>query len=302
MGNLSTELIDMLFHTILNDSSSGESIATTFETAINFAIAHKRLLSVGKRHILTRLTELHARHVGYRLVCIGEYAYGEDQDPPGMLTATELHEIATTPLWSENLDTDSEDTAAGRHLASLVNETYRDYGDVVRSLREPLLDLLCCISDIFSSYRRAKKQMPSELSRDLSMVRRLACGNWLKFAYPDRPAVLCNLSKSKYVREDQLTARRKNVEYTCTHAHALLSQICWSSCVSFGLECTEEYRERLARGPLAGDLFCITSLEGMPALGDGREWADVTAEADQLLCHLWEMNCSGDADEDHAND
>ena len=92
------------------------------------------------------------------------------------------------------------------------------------------------------------------------------------------------------------------MEYTCTLAHALVSWICWSSCASFGLGCAEGYRERLVRGPWAGDRFCITGLEGMQALVDGREWVDVTAEADQLLCHLWELNCSGDVDKDHASD
>ncbi|KAI0329626.1 hypothetical protein GY45DRAFT_1337361 [Cubamyces sp. BRFM 1775] len=137
---------------------------------------------------------------------------------------------------------------------------------------------------------------------------------------PGGPEVLCNLKKREYVRKDGLS-----LPSCVTLAHALFVQTIWSPSASVGIRCDDAVRDRIKRGPWAGDSFCITTVETLPDIecveeyseddkgekeeadeanakdgdedvdGEGtraatrrREWTDVTAEVDAVLVHLFE--------------
>lgn len=103
--------------------------------------------------------------------------------------------------------------------------------------------------------------------------------------YPEGIPVLCNLPKGEIVRQDGLTE-----PIWSNLAHALLSQICWSSSSEFDIFCEQPYKARLTQGPWAGDRFCVTTLEHLSDLEGGREWEDVTSSVREMLGHIWVQN------------
>ena len=102
-----------------------------------------------------------------------------------------------------------------------------------------------------------------------------------------RPDVLCNISKGEYVRRAALPDIALDVGENVSLAHALIVQVLWSSDPSCNFDIPEEYDERIARGPWAGDKFCITAEDTMPELAPGiGEWKDVSDEVVKFL-RLW---------------
>ncbi|KAM5542354.1 hypothetical protein V8D89_003813 [Ganoderma adspersum] len=300
MGKLSTELLDMVFEDLLDDPA--EDPTDGFLDCIILAISCKRLLSVGARHVLRGLISRHARAADCRLICLGEYADGDDQAPPGMLTDAEVKEIATTEGPDEDCyDTIEEAVRAARCLYIFALESYKPRSAANWTLFEPL-------RKVVEGLRTARRKDPGRIAaffapRDLDMIAALGAVGYYRpeLEYAEGSHVLCNMSKGECVREDTLVVwelgRRR-----ITLAHALLSRICYSPDNSISMECGEEYLDGLVKGPWVGDRFRITSADEMPPLKGGKEWKDVTKDVNRLLRHLLrhefpEKDCETEDDE-----
>ncbi|PIL36441.1 hypothetical protein GSI_00130 [Ganoderma sinense ZZ0214-1] len=287
MGKLSTEVLDMVFEVLLDGSDPDPDPNEDFLDCIIFAISCKRLLTIGKRHILHTLISRHARAADCRLVCLGWYAYPPDQAPPGMLTAAELEEIAMTPDPDEHSWGSVEKAIARRCLYHFAGENYAYTHMAYWRLFEPFRKT---VDELWHLRRQDPAAMDAFYSAlDLRMITKLGgVGSWAPgLEYAEGPRVLCNTSKGEYVREDALVGW--DMEYwRVTLAHALLARVCYSPDDSISMCCGEEYKDRLVKGPWAGDRFRIISEDEMPVLKGGKRWRDVTGEVNELLCHLLE--------------
>lgn len=101
------------------------------------------------------------------------------------------------------------------------------------------------------------------------------------------PWVLCNLSKSEYVRADAVAALTESagdtpfIQNAIRLGHALLSQICWSSDRSIAMS----YEGDLHRGRWAGDCFEVTSMD---KLDPKVTWKDISDEVTNTLDEIWQ--------------
>ena len=272
----------MIFKALMDDAGKLEHLPWVIMDCLMFAICCKRLLTIGKHHILRTLMFQYARDVDCRLVCLGEYASADDQAPTGMLTDDERKEIETAEISDE--ENKSVTPIAPRCLYRFASTHYQDRGSVDSALQKPLRSLR-------HEHRNVRKWLgPSldvMLDLDMRMVAELGGTDCSSCQYyPDGPNVLCNMSKGEYILEEKLVDLQ-NKRGRVTLAHALLSRICYSPIQSVSIACDVEYADRLAKGPWAGDRFRITTVNQLPVLKDGREWKDVTEEANLLLCHLW---------------
>ncbi|KAI1795034.1 hypothetical protein LXA43DRAFT_1178937 [Ganoderma leucocontextum] len=285
IGKLSTEELDMIFEAILPAPAVGTEgdLTANFLSCIFLAICCKRLLAVGKPHILRGYIAREARAADCRLVCLGEYAGSDDQAPPGMLTEAELKEIATTKMVWEDGDIAEygeerrDKLVMERRLHIFAVELYTPLAKVWRALDGALSDKLY----------DSREELGSACSLDRDMITALAG----QPTYRSGPNVLYNLVKGEYVREDELVVCGKDPK-NVTLVHALLSRICYSSDWGFVCEiCGSEVASTFKKGPWAGDRFCIRSArDGRPVLKAGAgftEWRDVTKEVNVFLRQLW---------------
>ena len=322
IGKLSTEVLDMIFQTILHDRTT-EYFARNLLSCICFALGCKRLLAVGKRHIEEGLIEHHASAARCRLVCLGEYTDATDQAPAGMLTAEELKEIAATKVPAEDEDweivarnADGVDPSVilerYRCLYSFATEFWVRVDDATWQRTSALFNMRDALLPEEPEERPPKSQWkphphpeeeeeeePEPRERedqlralDRKMVQVLASYN---ATYPRGPRVLLNLSKGECVQEAALAVFGNDPGHV-TLAHAMLSRICYSQDPGLPDEmCGDEFVGRCGRGPWAGDRFCIVSEKEMPALRAGygfKEWKDVTEEVNRLLGNFWRaMDC-----------
>nr|VWP00511.1 Major facilitator superfamily multidrug transporter NAG4 (N-acetylglucosamine utilization protein 4) (Transmembrane protein 2) [Ganoderma boninense] len=269
IGKLSTEVLEMLFGLLLDDSDPDSSDPNEdFLDCIIFAICCKKLLTIGKRHILHTLVARHARAADCRLICLGGYAYPPDQAPPGMLTDAELEEIATTPDLDEDSYESVEEAIARRCLYNFAGERYKPASMAYWTLFDPFRRT---VDEFYILQRQDPTVVRTMFSKlDLEMIRKLGGVGCLApgLEYAEGPRVLCNTTKGEYVREDTL--------------------VWWEVGYTIAMCCDEEHRARLVEGPWAGDRFRIVTVGEMPPLTGGRKWKDVTREVNELLCHLLE--------------
>ncbi|KAM5542374.1 hypothetical protein V8D89_003833 [Ganoderma adspersum] len=271
IGKLSTEVLDMIFQEILDNEEDPFTI--NLLSCICFAVGCKRLLTVGKQHILDGLLRHHVRAADCRLVCLGEATDATDQAPPGMLTEEELDEIADTKVPAE----DDVWAIAAR------NEDGRDPNLILeRCLYEFAMEFY---DGAIADWRERRFSLALERDR---LWERLGV-EWL---LPERrdPVQVRDRRMGEYVREAALIARGKDFGRVSL-AHAMLSRICYSLDPSVADEyCGEEFVGNFGRGPWAGDRFCIRSEDDMPVPEAGcgfKEWVDVTEEVNRLLGNLW---------------
>ncbi|EJF62202.1 hypothetical protein DICSQDRAFT_135794 [Dichomitus squalens LYAD-421 SS1] len=301
LGKLSRELLDTIFEALLEVTEDDES-PPLFHLVL-LSVTCKMLLSVGKSHILRQLISIHARAANCRLVCIGEYADGEEQAPPGMLTAAESEEIATTPQeWEEDDGEDGPDAATreSRTFAVFAINGYDQVTELLGEFNQFHTHLSCEIS---TAHWELKAAPDPQRTLELKMIWKLVGLDTYRPIYPGGPNILCNLSKSEFVREDTLVKLMRGW-HRVTLAHALLSRICWSTEPGISMMCGEKYRDSLVQGPWAGDRFRIVSADSMPAPKVGTDWKDVTKDVNRLLRHLWRHEMEDDtvhSDDDEEN-
>ncbi|TBU45172.1 hypothetical protein BD309DRAFT_989711 [Dichomitus squalens] len=292
LGKLSRELLDTIFEALLEVSENDES--PPLLQLVLLSVTCKLLLSAGKSHILRQLISIHARAADCRLVCIGEYADGEEQAPPGMLTAAEIEEIATTPHeWEEDDGEDGPDAATReeRTFALFAINGYDKATEVLGEFNQFHTQLSGALTDALWKLKAAPNP---QRTFQLKMIWKLVGLDSYRPIYPGGPNILCNLSKSEFVREDTLVELIRGW-HRVTLAHALLSRICWSTEPSISMVCKAKYRDILVQGPWAGDRFRIVSADSMPAPKVGTEWKDVTKDVNRLLRHLWRHEMNDDA-------
>ena len=280
-GKLSPEIIDMVYAEFTSEDD--------LKHVITLAITCQRLLAIGKPHLLRLLQATHAPWAGSRILCIGLNTDDDSKLPAGLLTDAEKHKIATTKIPALGVPDECPGNLA-THACELYSECYgrgwSRQGEWAywRQLRE-----------VRETYR---EDGDVQTLRDLDMFNALY--KYTKPTYPTGVAVLCNLSKAEYVREDRLTVMEWQCEKWTSRLgliNGLMARICWATDPSIAMCCGEEYEERLVKGPWAGDRFCITTVEEMGRLkivAVGKEWTDVTAEVDELLVHLWKKNLVDD--------
>ncbi|RDX55341.1 hypothetical protein OH76DRAFT_1551809 [Lentinus brumalis] len=249
LSKLSVELLDLIFEHLDASMTSLKLI-----TMISFAITCTTVLEVGQRHLLRALRAHHAYWVQGRLICLNNDLMWGDL-PTGMLTDMETHELETTL---------SEWGYGNQHgsLYQFARELYKDA--------------------LYPDDLKADRNLASHLDWRLENAERfldIYRAEW-PTAEKDTISVLCNLSKMEYVRSD--------IGFGLDVA--LLSRICWcSKSTEFALQCEGVYRERLMRGPWAGDRFCITTLDMLSEVFKGQEGKDVSGETEALLQHLWTL-------------
>ncbi len=293
VGKLSTEVLDMIFQEILDDKSP---FVINLLSCICFALGCKRLLTVGKRHILDGLIKHYVRAADCRLVCLGAATNATDQAPPGMLTEEEVEEIATTKVPAEddqwaiaarNEDGADPDLILERCLYEFAMEFYDGTANEWWERNWSLAHERHAIWErLGAEWVLYECRDPVQL-RDRMMFDALASGA----TYPPGPKVLLNLVKGEYVRDAALVVLGKGFNRV-TLAHAMLSRICYSLDPGVADEyCGEEFVGRFGKGPWAGDRFCIRSEDDMPVPQAGSrgftEWTDVTEEVNRLLGNLW---------------
>ncbi|PIL34440.1 hypothetical protein GSI_03216 [Ganoderma sinense ZZ0214-1] len=311
IGELPTEVLDMIYETILNDTNEDHP-ELIFLTCVSLAITCNRLLSVGKCHIQRALIPRHARAADCRIVCLGEYADKDDQAPPGMLTDAEIKELETTKMpYEDEEPTDSDestdddeptdDDLEERCLYIFAAELYKYYGDALHERSKPMYTFM---DRFHTQLLEAQSESHNEardaaLTRDLKMFKTIAGVSYYgcQVTYPGGLNVLCNMSKGECVREDALV-KLESKWCRVTLAHAVFSRICYSLSHDISIACSKEVEEKLVKGPWAGDRFRITSADDMPTLPGGKEWKDVTKEVSQMLRHLWRHGMREDAGED----
>ncbi|KAI9057650.1 hypothetical protein FKP32DRAFT_1607179 [Trametes sanguinea] len=266
---LSNEIIDMIFLELEDDASIP-----------CFAVTCKDLLILGKPHAY----KVMARHAcsswrNGRIIAVGDCCYGLDDSslPPGLLTAKEKKAIKDMCKNLNGSQVEYEPT-----LYSFAHAAFEWRPDS-KSDADPVW----AMAKQFCQYGRSsdgtiwRAWTPSD-TLDRRMIEEL-----MKVTYDDGPgAVLCNLSKGEFVREDALDLPKR----ISSLGHALVSQVCWTHDFWFALAVGEEFEEKLGRGRWAGDRFCIVTESTMPELPGRAEWKDVTREVHELLCHLHNKN------------
>ncbi|KAI0722523.1 hypothetical protein C8Q76DRAFT_364549 [Earliella scabrosa] len=260
-GKLSPEVIDMVYAQFTSEDD--------LDDVIWFAITCKRLLTIGKPHLLRLLRAIHAPWAGSRIICLGEYTDDDSELPAGFLTDAEKHKIATTEI-----DGVGEPDEYSKCLSLYACELYRKSYGRGRS-RD---DEWAYWGELREAREMYRKDGDAQGLLELDMFNALY--RYTKPTYPAGVAVLCNLSKAEFGLINGLMAR-----------------ICWATDPSISLCCGKAYEERFVKGPWAGDRFCITTVKEMGRLkiGAGKEWKDVTEEVDELLVHLWKKNLVDDA-------
>lgn len=271
LGKLSPEVLDIIFWNV-----------SCVQDAVRFAITCKILLDVGQPHLLRLLQGCHAPWANARLICLGCDTGRNEDLPLDLLTKDELHEVVTCvhPHVLDCLEPGQEP-----HFALVACETYkRRYGTTNHHHLERYNEL-----DRLHEEAAANPK----LALDFEMYEKLYLFSDTESVYPPGALVLCNLSKAEYVREDRLSKMVRKIHGWVEEfglMQALLSRICWSVDPSISMCCDKKYKERLTKGPWAGDRFCVVTLDTMPRLNVAKEWKDVTAEVDKLLAHLWKVN------------
>ncbi|KAI0722519.1 hypothetical protein C8Q76DRAFT_364518 [Earliella scabrosa] len=266
IAKLPIEAIDLLFDQLHE-----------LHEVIYLAITCKSLLTIGKRHLLRATKQHYAPWAGCRLISIGDSTRNLADLPPHLLTDAERKEVETTELASL-----CEFGEYDRSLSNFASELYKRVFHM--DWRMELINTASRLCYELERSRFPPGSVPASVVRDYQMFS-LLHGDGRRATFPDGTRVLCNLSKGEYVREDGLT-----VPSYANLAHALLARICWSSALLDDLECEGGFKERLAHGPWAGDRFCITTLELLPGIEEGRAWQDVTQEVHELLSHIWDQN------------
>ncbi|RDX55335.1 hypothetical protein OH76DRAFT_1371415 [Lentinus brumalis] len=261
-GKLAPELLEAVYDGL----TELQDIAFLFLTC-------KLLMNTGKRRLRSAVREMDAPWVGCRLICLGDYS-DTDNLPKGLLTYEESRELASAR---------EEDPESECSFYSFACNTYRSarrMGALLDVMHEGSKHLLRHLpEDIQWEWRRAKKSYPV-LVADLERFTALCLFTPEREALRWEDAVLCNLSKSEYVRGAGLTVPHADF------AHALLSQICWSEDESCALDISDETAKKLVHGRWAGDRFCITTLEKMPSARKGQEWVEITEEVDEMLVDM----------------
>lgn len=257
LSRLPVELLDMVFDGL------------QMQDVVMLAITCKRLLAVGARHVLAILTQLHAPWCHNRLILLGDDTSERASLPAGLYSDAEWHEIQPGPVHAPGL---SYRSLIARYTAALGRQDVLLHMRVPRKLRAE--------KGMFDGYRPPGTARRREGPSDFRMFGVLwGCAG---LAYAGGAQVLCNESKGEYVREDGLT------DTGATLAHALLARIAWSTAHSVTVNCSEEARQEVGRGPWAGDRFCVVTMDTLPTLGRGvGPWRDVTEAVDRLLVHLW---------------
>ncbi|PIL37587.1 hypothetical protein GSI_01281 [Ganoderma sinense ZZ0214-1] len=308
IARLSAEILDMIFRKILHDPEDYPGY--NFIDCVSLALSCKQFLYVGQRHVLRSLVSFHGRAADCRLVCLGESAGPDDQAPSGMLTDAELKEIADPdvpkvlpkgPFHNEEKEYEPVEATRPRCLYSFASAQYKPSDRVLDKLQRPLRNL--CV-DMHKREKREGPVIDPRLAFDKHMVTVLGCAQYFPCpVYPDGPNALCNMSKGEYVLEDKLVAL-ESLQGKIDLGHALLSRIFYSpgSNVPWAFGGDSEYDDQLAKGPWAGDRFRIAPANGLPELEDGKEWKDVTEEANKLLCHLWSVHDIAGDDYDTDSD
>ncbi|KAI0758174.1 hypothetical protein C8Q74DRAFT_1303621 [Fomes fomentarius] len=272
LGKLSPEVLDIIFWNV-----------SSVQDAVRFAITCKLLLDVGQPHLLRLLQGCHAPWANARLICLGRDTDRNADLPPDLLTKDELHQVVTCvhPHVLDCLEPGQEP-----HFALVACETYKNkYGTTSYHARTEYYDELSRLHE--------EAAANPKLALEVKMYKELCIFSVTGPAYPPGALVLCNLSKAEYVREDRLSKMVRKIHGWVEEfglMHALLSRICWSVDPSISMCCDKKYKERLTKGPWAGDRFCVVTLETMPRPNVAKEWKDVTAEVDKLLAHLWKVN------------
>ena len=306
IGKLSTEVLDMIFQATLRADSGAptECSATNLLSCICLALGCKRLLVVGKRHIASGLLRHHARAARCRLICLRDNTGAVDQAPAGMLTADELKEIAETKLAFEDDALEDPSMAVERCLYQFAEEFYAPAPDARERCDSALSDARNALWPLEEEYdpEEGEEDPDSESEEaedplralDRKMVEVLASDH---ATYPPGPNVLLNLVKGEYVREAALAVFGNDASHI-TLVHAMLSRICYSPKPgSADKVCGDEYVGWCRQGPWAGDRFCITSEDGMPAPGAWgfKEWTDVTEDVNRMLGKFWQgVHCDSE--------
>ena len=290
-----------IMHIILDD------VSEDFPHLVMFSCTCKAVLASAIGHLQKGLKTLYATWAGARIICLGDSTKCDEDLPVGFLTAVEREEVAFASR-DDGEDDDSDDD-------EFQDDNFGNGGDVPY-----LLYARDYYQDIYTGYeypcpgrdrdhdrtqyqRDIRNHTPSRAvaARDIAMFVRLSGLPSTRFSlheveYPCEEPVLFNLSKGVCVRSGALRKLATRRGEPLTLMNALLSRICWSGSApgDNAMHLDEAQHLELGRGKWAGDRFCVSTLEAMPRMVDGREWVDESEETDEFLYHLWRHGERGD--------
>lgn len=222
--------------------------------AICLSLADGRLFAVGFSRVVELQTAQFASWAGQRVICLGKYT--TDNDYPTSVSGYVKEELRR----ANKVDADSDDSDLNEGSGEDETEAHRrsDFVTLVRRYYEQFSsgEELQNEADFDDLYYRIR-------ARDREPYRFLT-----QPQYPSRDQlILCNLSKSEYVRNvalQELAAEDADDDshkyytlQTVTLAHALLSRICWSMHPSISMQ----YDKNIHRGLWAGDKFEVTTMD-----------------------------------------
>ena len=219
---------------------------------ICLALTCKRMLSISLDDIEDAKSKLASPWVNTRIICVGDYA---DDLPPNVLTTSQQTKL-------------SKSNDYGSY----------SYGGLEFMLRKRVTLYTGHIDDkLLGQFVARFPKQDRDRFEELYGLH-----------YPPRDDwVVCNLTRGLYVRASSVAALSKQPAITSPFmpqcekdlGHALLSQICWTSDPS---GCVAS-----PNGAWAGNRFCITTLDRMPAAPDGKEWNDVSAKMCKAIRSIW---------------
>ncbi|TFK94882.1 hypothetical protein K466DRAFT_657400 [Polyporus arcularius HHB13444] len=282
-SKVSVELLDLIFEFLAASTSHYK-----FTDMIMFAITCTNILVVGERHLLRALRAHHAYWAHGRLIMVNDLTNWDDL-PPGLLTEVESRELETrTPEYHHSGG--DHGTLYEFALQLYTHGIYPDDRAGERAVANELaMELYMAEYPGFGHVRRRDiVRVPVSGQPWDDMKRFLSIYNGRRpTTEKDAISVLCNLSKTEYVRSDMLSKEDPSDGWFELDS-ALLSRVCWcTEPEDFDLRCEGEYRMRLMRGPWAGDRFCIVTLDMLEEVFDGKEGKDVSEETRALLQHIW---------------
>ncbi len=288
-SKLSVELLDLIFEHLAASTSGSRLTEMIF-----FAITCTAVLEVGERHLLRALRAYHAYWVRGRLVCLSNSLTWGDR-PVGLLTDAETHELETALFdWNREEEYGSLYEFALKRYDNCPTHQ-EDDREVAFDLRQRLYHAEHPTS--MHMYKRNRVPASGESWDDIRRFLNIYHAEW-PTAEKDAISVLCNLSKAQYVRSDRLPKEDPSDGPWFELDSALLSRICWcGDDEDVSIRCEGEYRERLMRGSWAGDRFCITTLDMLPDVFNGKEGKDVSEETLALLQHIWTLRLKDPAEE-----
>ena len=260
--DIPTDILELIFEEFGPDD---------VRAVISLSLTNTYLREVGQRRLWELMSLFHAPWWLERLICLGDYADGDDL-PADIFMGEEEEKTLTG-----NIIVDGQSEGARLYEASGRNYI----NDRMARLEWDRMCYDAYTDDLSTKERHMIKEM---VTPDFSWDGR-----------PETEWILCNWTMAEYVRADAIA---ELTGYQCsgpwTHSslslgHVLLTQICWSADPSAAMS----YEGPITRGPWAGHYFGITTVDNLSKdinCINKQPWTDVTEKIVKEVLEIWGLD------------